>query len=164
MELKDGNTEPGAEVWLNTGSGADKQLWRLTAEGYLESKLGLVVEIAGSNVEQGAIICGWSKTDKPKQKWTLMSDSSLQNELNSLVLDVQHAKSDPEAELWVWARNGSNSQKWSFISVEDDSASSKKGTTVRRYPLKCCAFLSLPNPFFFLNRVRPRSRVRGGAA
>ncbi len=140
LDVCNGNAKSGANVWQYSSNGSDAQKWIAIKEsdGSYTFKSALdgnyVLDISGASTANGANLQLWSSNGTSAQRFfaTNLSSSSvvdawakknagvlsdgtyvLASSLSSSkVFDVQWGSKDNGANVWLYAKNGSNAQSW----------------------------------------------------
>jgi hypothetical protein len=76
LDIKGADPAQGTPIiaWPRKNSGTDNQLWTITDDGFIQSKLnGFVLDIRGANPAQGTDIIAWPRKSSgtENQQWIL---------------------------------------------------------------------------------------------
>ena len=133
IDVSGASTRTGTNISMYTDNGTDAQTWQIIDTGKtdskgnkvynLKSKVGTYMSISGSNVQTGG------SADVSKAGWTFTSTSyspaSVSNGVffiaskvdTNKVFDIPAASQNQTAQLQLYARNGSNAQKFKIQSA-----------------------------------------------
>lgn len=133
VDIYGGSSKVGTNISMYTDNGSNAQTWQIVDTGKtdskgnkvynLKSKVGTYMSISGSNVQTGG------SADISKAGWTFTSTSyspaSVSNGVffiaskvdTNKVFDIPAASQNQTAQLQLYARNGSNAQKFKIQSA-----------------------------------------------
>jgi len=124
LDVDGGSTSPGAHVilWPKKGHHDSKnQLWRFTADGFIESaQTGLVLDIKGGG-GAGSHIIVWNKKaphEAHNQRWTFNNAAGTIIGKEGVVLDIEGGNRNQGTKLCVWhakRQHENNNQRWRLI-------------------------------------------------
>ena len=97
----------------------DNQLWIITDDGFIESKLiGSVIDSKDAIPGPGADIITYPRRRgaADSQRWSISKDGFIHSRLNNLVLDIKGGALTPGAQIITWPKksNGTENQRWLF--------------------------------------------------
>lgn len=124
LDVKGGASAPGTHVIVwdqKRGGGCANQLWRLTPEGFIQSKAsGLVLDIEGG-AAAGRKLCIWPQkgpSESANQRWRFdPSTEALISYSGSLVIDIDGGNKSSGAHAIAWnakGRHENTNQRWVF--------------------------------------------------
>ena len=133
IEYNTSSNVNGANIYQNTWSGKDNQLWKVinvAGNYYIQSKNGGVVDVQGGSLKAGANVqtYGWNGTNA--QKWSFIQLNSttgvtvtegtytIRSAANDeYVLDIDNASASNGANVQLFGGNNTAAQRFSVKSV-----------------------------------------------
>ncbi|CAO3593888.1 unnamed protein product [Absidia cylindrospora] len=138
-----------------------RQLWKYK-DGFLVNKAsGMVLDIKGGSIVNGALLCQYKekKKDNDNQQWALNMDGSIYVKAkNSFVLTVQeNEKVRSRVFLSEQHSNGAKEQRWNFVlPVFKKKQSSKAATTTTTIKKTVVhRYAQYPRGWFFIRSFLP---------
>ena len=146
LDVENGGTAPGTNVWQYSRNDTDSQKWYLrdAGSGYyyiVSARNGLYLDVSNANASNGANLQVWSANGNAAQKFTLWNSNYCQtisdgvyaismSTAPNLCLDVSGGNENDGANAQIWSKNGTSSQEWKITYVGDGKytiRSSKSG-------------------------------------
>jgi len=104
-------------IILGWRSQVDSKMWRLDENGVIHSKTGSVIEIPGSNTDQGVALRGCHDGHGGENQRFTFDGSAIRSHLNQFVFDVEEGLMEVGSALCVWPHQGGDNQTFKFVQV-----------------------------------------------
>lgn len=104
-------------IILGWRSQVDSKLWRLDENGVIHSKTGAVIEIPGSNTEQGVGLMGSHDAHGGENQRFSFDGKAIRSHLNDFVFDVEEGLMEVGSALCMWPHQGGDNQTFTFVQV-----------------------------------------------
>jgi len=104
-------------IILGWRSQVDSKMWRLDENGVIHSKTGSVIEIPGSNTDQGVALMGCHDGHGGENQRFTFDGSAIRSHLNQFVFDVEEGLMEVGSALCVWPHQGGDNQTFKFVQV-----------------------------------------------
>lgn len=135
MRLDVSGAYEGANVWIWSANGSDPQIFKFTSTGNgyytITSKYSdMVLDAWGASAESGTNVAQhtpaqhFSEADGVNQQWMMVEAGNGYYEIISRMsasacLDVNGAGNTEQTNVQIWARNGTDAQKWKLVQLAE---------------------------------------------
>jgi hypothetical protein len=124
LDVANGSSTPGAQVWIYRGDGTAAENWLITptSSGYYSiQNVGThnYLDVTNGNLSPGAKLQSWTGNGSCSQQWAATYQNGSYEFLNAcsgLALDIPGGGTADGTQAQLWSNNQTAAQNWNLIS------------------------------------------------